>query len=194
MDKKKRRILKTIMKFFEDKGYSAENIEELAEIETKLKKGKSHPFEKITDLKDMLNKSKEKFGDLPAFKYKTDKPGEFNVITYNKFIDDVNSLGTQLLNLGLSGKKIAVIGENRYEWAVAYLAICCGTGTVVPLDKLLPANEIESLIIRPGVEAIFYSNKYDDIMQDIKQRNTTDLRYYISMDLTKRVDRNIFST
>ena len=61
-------------------------------------------------------------------------------------------------------------------------------GTVVPLDKSLPANEIESLIIRSGVQAIFYSNKYNEVMQDIKERNTTDLRYYISMDLEERTD------
>ena len=85
--------------------------------------------------------------------------------------------------MGLKNKKIAVISENRYEWGVAYLAIVNGTGIVVPLDKSLPANEIESLIIRSGVDAIFYSHKYDEIMMDIKKRNTTDLRYYISMDL-----------
>ncbi len=59
--------------------------------------------------------------------------------------------------MGLKGKCIAVIGENRYEWGVAYLAIVTGTGVVVPLDKALPENEIESLIIRSEVEAIFYS-------------------------------------
>lgn len=186
MDKKKRRILKTIMKFFEEKGYSTENVEELVEIETKLDKKKFHAFDKITDLKDMINKSKEKFGDLPLFKYKTDIPGEFKTITYNQFVDDINSLGTQLISIGLSGKKIAIISENRYEWAVAYLAVVCGTGIVVPLDKALPANELESLIIRSGVEAIFYSNKYDEEMADIKQRKISDLRYYISMDLQQR--------
>lgn len=55
-------------------------------------------------------------------------------------------------------------------------------GIVVPLDKSLPANELESLIVRSGVEAIFYSSKYDEIMEDIKQRRTTNLRYFISMD------------
>ena len=71
---------------------------------------------------------------------------------------------------------------------MAYLATCCGTGVVVPLDKSLPANELESLIIRSGVEAIFYSNKYNEVMQDIKGRRTTDLRYYISMDLENMKD------
>ena len=74
--------------------------------------------------------------------------------------------------MGLKGKRIAVIGENRYEWEVAYLAICCGTGIVVPLDKALPANEIEGLIIRSEAEAIFYSEKYDDIMAKIQKQKT----------------------
>lgn len=60
---------------------------------------------------------------------------------------------------------VAVIGENRYEWEIAYLSIVCGTGIVVPLDKSLPENEIESLIKRSDAEAIFYSTKYDDIMK-----------------------------
>ena len=195
MDKEKRKILNTMLKFFEEKGYKKEEIEEieeLAEEKEKKKKGKLHPFEKITDLKDMLEKTEKKFGDKPAFKYKTKEPGVFDVITYKEFIEKVNSLGTKLIDLGLKGKRIAIISENRYEWCLAYLATCCGTGVVVPLDKSLPANELESLIIRSGVEAIFYSKKYNDIMQDIRMRNTTDIRYYISMDLEK-MENGIYS-
>ena len=136
----------------------------------------------------MINQSAQKFGDKPAFKYKTETPGKFDVITYESFLNDINALGTKLINMGLSNKRIAVISENRYEWCLAYMATACGTGVIVPLDKQLPANELEALIVRSGVEAIFYSNKYNEIMQDIKQRQTTDLRYYISMDLEQRED------
>ena len=147
---------------------------------------KIHKYNKITDLKDMLNQSTEKFADKPAYIFKTEKQGEFRKITYKQLKEQVDSLGTMLMNMGLEGKRIAIIGENRYEWNLAYLAITCGTGVVVPLDKALPANEIESLIIRSEVEAIFYSSAYEDIMKDIKSRNTTDLRYYISMDLQEK--------
>ena len=189
MDKEKKRIFDSLMKFFEEKGYKKEELEELAEREMKQTKSKKmHDIVKITDLKDMLKKSEESFSDRPAFKYKTNVKGEIAYITYSDFVSDINSLGTELINLGLKGKKIAVIGENRYEWAVSYLAISCGTGMCVPLDKSLPANELESLIIRSGVQAIFYSNKYDEIMKNIKKSNTTDLRYYISMDLEKRTE------
>ena len=147
---------------------------------------KLNKFEKFTDLKDMLNKSAEKFADRPAYVFKTETPGEFKNILYKELKEDVDALGTSLINIGLKGKRVAVISENRYEWGIAYLSISCGTGVVVPLDKALPANELESLIIRSQVEAIFYSKKYDEIMMDIKSRNTTDLRYYISMDLEER--------
>ena len=110
---------------------------------------------KFTDLKDMLKQTGEVFGDRPAFMFKTDKTGEFKTITHKEFRDDINALGTALVKMGLKVKRIAVISENRYEWELAYLSIAAGTGVVVPLDKALPENEIESLILRSQVEAIF---------------------------------------
>jgi len=177
-----------ILKIFEEKGYDKEELGKLVEINKKKKKRKYHEVIKITDLKDMINKSGTKFINEPAFRLKTDKEGEIKSITYGTFLKQINGLGTKLIDMGLKGKRVAVISENRYEWALAYLAIACGVGVVVPLDKSLPANELESLIIRSGVEAIFYSKKYNDIMLDIKQRRTTDLRYYISMDLEERTE------
>ena len=142
-----------------------------------------YEVEKIANLKDMINKSVEKFADRPSYVFKTDKKGEFKEITYKQLKNDIYSLGTALINLGLQDKRVAVIGENRYEWGVTYLAVVNGTGTIVPLDKALPANEIESLIIRSGVEAIVYSSKYDEIMNELKEKKNTDLKYFISMDL-----------
>ena len=142
-----------------------------------------YEVERITDLKDMINKSVDKFADRPAYVFKTDKKGKIKEITYRQLKNDIDNLGTSLINLGLQDKRIAVIGENRYEWGVTYLAVVNGTGTIVPLDKALPANEIESLIVRSGVEAIVYSSKYDEIMNMLKEKKNTDLKYFISMDL-----------
>lgn len=152
---------------------------------------KLHEFEKFKDLKDMLNKSTEKFADKTAYRLKIES-GKYKDISYKELKADVDALGTELIEMGLKDKRIAIISENRYEWSMAYLAVVTGTGVVVPLDKSLPANEIESLMIRSGVEAIFYSKKYDEIMKDIRMRNTTDIRYYISMDLDSNSE-NILS-
>ena len=144
-----------------------------------------HKFTKYTDLKEMLQKSGEKFGDRPAYIFKTEEKGKFREITHSEFREEINDLGTKLLDLGLKNKRIAVISENRYEWAVDYLAVATGVGVIVPLDKSLPNNEIESLIKRSEVEAIFYSKKYDGVMNKIKEQNETNLKYFISMDLEK---------
>ena len=145
-----------------------------------MKLEKSVPYK---DLKEMLNISGEKYGNRPAFKYKEN--GEIKYITHKDFRDDINGLGTALIEMGLKGKRIAVISENRYEWELAYLSIVCGVGTVVPLDKALPDNEIESLIMRSEVEAVFYSEKYEKCMNQIQKQGVTKLKYFISMDLER---------
>ena len=144
-----------------------------------------HEFVEYTDLKDMLKKSGEKYGDRPAYVFRTEEEGKFREITHKEFRDEINALGTKLINMGLKDKRIAVISENRYEWGVDYLAVAAGTGVIVPLDKALPDNEIESLIIRSEVEAIFYSKKYDEVMNRIREQKNTKLQYFISMDLDK---------
>lgn len=147
---------------------------------------------KFKDLREMLNNTCKNYGNRPAFYVDGNNLENSKIITYKEYQNNINSLGTALIEMGLKGKRIAVIGENRYEWEVAYLAICCGTGVVVPLDKALPANEIESLIVRSEVEAIFYSKKYDEIMNEIQKKGNTRLKYFISMDLEKN-DFNKFS-
>lgn len=143
---------------------------------------------KYENLKEMLKKSGEIYGDRPAYLFKTEEEGKFRQITHAQFREEVNELGTALIDMGLKDKRIAVISENRYEWGVAYMAIVTGTGVVVPLDKALPDNEIENLILRSEVEAIFYSNKYDAIMDEIRQKQNSKIRYFISMDLPKQKD------
>ena len=151
-----------------------------------------YKVEKYTDIKDMLNKTGEKYGDRPAYLFRTDKPGKLREITHREFREQVTKLGTKLIDMGLKDKRIAVIGENCYEWAVSYLAVVTGTGIVVPLDKALPENEIESLILRSEVEAIFYTNKYTEIMNKIKEKHNTKIQYFISMNSEKN-ENDIYS-
>ena len=140
-----------------------------------------YDYLKINDLKDMLNKTGRLYADKPAYRIKVEE-GKYQIYTHKEVRNMINNLGTALINLGLKGKRIAVIGENRYEWEIAYLSIVCGTGIVVPLDKSLPANELELLIERSDIEAIFYTKKYSDIIQNIKFSEKNKLKHLISMD------------
>lgn len=151
---------------------------------------KKNDFIEITDLKDMLNKTKELYGDKIAYKIrkKDGEKGEYITYTHREVRDMVDALGTALIDMGLKGKRIAVIGENRFEWEIAYLSVVCGTGIVVPLDKSLPENELKSLIDRSGVTAIFYSKKYEEELKKIKLLGVGKLKHLISMDLAEHED------
>lgn len=133
----------------------------------------------VDNIKELLKTSINTFGDKTAFIYKSG----VDTITksYKSFGAEVAAIGTALHKLGLKDKRIAVIGENRYEWAVSFFSITCGTGIAVPLDKHLPEVEIEKLIIRGEVDAIFYSSHFDAQMRSLADRMKS-IRYFICMD------------
>lgn len=139
----------------------------------------------FTNLKEMLANTREKYSEEVAFKFKTEVPGKLRTEKYNEFLDKIDALGTALISIGLKDKRIAIIGENRYEWGLSYLSVVAGTGIVVPLDKSLPENEIISLVERSEVEAIFYTSKYDETMKKIKDEGIGKLKFFISMDESK---------
>lgn len=146
-----------------------------------MKNGELYKVRPIKDLKDMLNSSVEIYGDKAAFLSKPKGGGAYVPISYKQFKSDVDAMGTALIDLGLKNGKIAIIGENRYEWSISYLSVVNGTGVVVPLDKELPANEIALLLNRSQADAIIYSESVKDKIEPLYEKSTS-LRYFISMD------------
>ena len=152
-----------------------------------MKKLNSEIYEadEITNFKELIKRSSEKYPNNTAYKFKINlgKPNQKIIEkTYKEIKEEIECLGTALLNMGLENKKVAVIGNNRYEWCASYLAITTSNMVVVPLDKMLPEKEIKSLIERSKVDAVIYENKYSKVFENIKGEETT-LKYYINMDL-----------
>ena len=135
--------------------------------------------EPIRDLREMIKGVKTEFPEKNAFLTKTD--GEYKGTTFNDFYTDINSLGTKLYNLGLKNAFIGIIGENRYEWCVTYLAVVNGTGVVVPLDKELGTKELIYLANESKLKMIVYSKKYRSKIEEVKQ-NCESLEHLVCMD------------
>ena len=144
----------------------------------------------ITDIKHMIetSASDEWYGDHVAFYQKEKKGGDYKKITYKETMADINALGTALINEGLKDRRIAIIGENCYWWAVSYLAVLCGTGIVVPLDKEFNAKELEQLVKRSEVSCVFFTEKYKDIFTKIKGEGTSSLEMLVNMNADEEKD------
>lgn len=138
---------------------------------------------KISDLRELINSSAELFAGKPAFLVKDVHGEPFRPITYSQMRMDINALGTKFIGLGLKNKKIAVIGENSYEWVVTYFAAVNGTGVIVPIDRELPPKEVANLLDRAGVSALVYSGKLRNKVDESLELVETQIPYLIDMKL-----------
>lgn len=145
---------------------------ELNELELRRKN-----LRNISTLKELLDSSAELFPQRPAFLVKKEKGCPYQEITYAQVKNDVDALGTQLVSMGLSGEKIAVIGENCYEWIVSYFAIANGVGVVVPLDKELTQEEICNLLSIAQCRAVIFTGSYRQYFENY------DIPFKIEMKL-----------
>lgn len=136
------------------------------------------------NLKEVLANAFENYPENIAFKIKNHNAENitYREIKYKKFEKEINSLGTALIDMGMKNKRIAVIGKNRYEWILSYVAVVNGTGIVVPLDKGLPDEEIRSSLERSKTDCVIFAKDYIDCMKKIKEENTTQIEKFICMD------------
>ena len=138
-------------------------------------------IEKFENIKEIIYHSATVYSDNIAFTTKIKNSGDVEYInhTYSDLLEDINSFGTALYKHGLQNKRVAVVGHNSYEWAVAHLSNLLGGIVSVPLDKGLQLGELESSLIRSRVQAIVFDEKLKDVIKEIKRNNKTSIKYYI---------------
>lgn len=152
----------------------------------KKSKRKLYEGEVLKDYRELVNRYKSRYANNVAFEYRHDVHDEKTIkVTYAEFANDIEALGSSLITLNMENKRVAIIAPNRYEWCVSYLAVGTAGLTVVPLDKSLPDNEIESLIIRSKVDTVIFDKKYSEVFKKINQEKKSSLKYYICMDNTE---------
>lgn len=152
-----------------------------------MKKDNINEAEEFDNIKEIIYNSSEKYSDNIAYiiKHQKDKKVEYENITYKKMLEDINALGTALYGMGAKNKRVAIIGKNRYEWAISHLANLLGGIVSVPLDKDLQYDELESSLIRSKTEFIIFDEKLKDKIIEIKNNKKTDLKDFICMSETQ---------
>ena len=124
----------------------------------------------FNNVKDIIYYSVNKYPNNIAFKVKIkkDKEVSYRDITYEEFLKEVNSLGTGLYNLGMKGKRVAIISKNRYEWVLSFVTLLLGGIVAVPIDKDLEFGEFENSLVRSKADCIIYDSKFEDDLKKIR--------------------------
>ena len=122
-----------------------------------------YPVRAFENLRDMISQSVDLYGAQTAFRFRLSPSDEPQEKSYAAFQADIQALGTSLTSMGLAGKRIAVVGENSYAWCVAQAAVMNGVGIVVPIDRLLPQEELIDLLKRSRADALFYDASFQQI-------------------------------
>ena len=108
---------------------------------------KVYPFyhtEDIYTLKDFLDLCDKKYAKKVAFSFERKK--EMVKKTYHEFYEEVIKLSNYLTDNNYHEKKIAIMGENSYEWILSYFAIANTKNVVVPIDKELDFESIKRIL------------------------------------------------
>lgn len=135
----------------------------------------------ISSLRELIEMQAENNPNQDVFRFRRGK--EICSITYSELKVQTECLGTELLNRGYADKKIAIIGENSYEWLLGFFAITGGGMVAVPLDKELSAQELAVLIKDSGCVAILYSDTYSDIAKELQEVVLADVSIdYLNMN------------
>ena len=139
--------------------------------------------QEFNDIKELIYNSAKTYANNIAFivKHQEGKNKTYENITYKMLIEQINALGTKLYSMGFKNKRIAILGRNRYEWALGHLTSLLGGIVSIPLDKDLQIDELESSLMRSKADAIYFDEKYIEKIEEIKNRNNTNVKEYICM-------------
>ena len=183
-------------KFKKIKMKDVENIEEVKVDYERLqkkqaiaqkRKQKGYETTDYKTIKEIFDMAREKYSDNIFMLEKFTPKGDFTEITYKEFAEDVIALGTALTKkYNLKDERVVIIGENTYHWYVSYMAMLCGVGIAVPVDKELPVNEIENVIKRARATAVIYSTKKADVIKKVEDK-LPQVKYFMQMNSDEKL-------
>ncbi len=134
-----------------------------------MKKNNHYPYyemPEISDFRQYVDFMAKSYAEKTAFIYEEDKTEKS--ATYAKFTNDINALAAYFKAEGMLDDKIALYGENGYEWIVTYFAAVVSGNVIVPIDKELPAEEVKTLVCDCEAKVLVHSEAKASVIADVK--------------------------
>jgi long-chain acyl-CoA synthetase len=139
-------------------------------------------FETLTELYLNLTKKYENSAKT-AFAFKPAPESNYKTIPWDVVKDDVTALACYLLDAGIEkDDRIAILSENRYEWAVVDLAIQMVGGINVSLYTTLPPSQCQ-YILKDSEAKLFFVSTGIQLKKAIEIfDNCPDIKQVIAFD------------
>ena len=151
-----------------------------------------NPVAYYTRFRDMVDDLAVKYGDQPAISWFSRKQEE-TVVSYSQLCEDVKYLQESLIDMGLAGKHIAIVGENCYEWLLVYFAAnYCGS-TAICVDVEQSDETIQYMLASADTDAIFLSPAYADVCAEFAGTKIPQFLLYGKKD-NYRIVRHLIET
>jgi len=118
-------------------------------------------------LNDIIDASREKFGDLPAVGMALDVP-----LTYREFYQRIMALAVRLSREGIKkGDHVAILAENSHNWGTAYFAIVRLGAVAVPILPDLPEADVHHILTEMRVGVLFTTERQIEKIYELRQKN-----------------------
>lgn len=129
----------------------------------------------LVDLQEYVSELSKAYGTREAYRYIVD--GEVRSKTFLEFEKDIHSIASWLVNKGWQGKHIAIIGSSSYRWVISFLGIACSANVVIPIDKMLPDEDMLNLLVMGDADVVFVAKEFEHLVPKIKeaQNGVTDV-------------------
>lgn len=142
-------------------------------------KNKPYPlYEKalnVSGISDMLEKQAALIPEKVAFRYRAGKD-KIDEKTFGDVYLEVRKAASWIEKNYGKGNHIAIIGENSYEWLIAFFATVCSGNVAVPIDKELPADEVRWLLDKAEAKHAFISKTYSDLLEGAEDVTAVTLK------------------
>ena len=133
-------------------------------------------------INQMVQNTIGQHGSETALSHKVDKV--YQDISYATLAERIKDFCLGLTELGLQkGDRVALLSENRPEWAITDLAILAGGGVTVPMFSTLTSAQVEYIVRDSGAKILCVSSERQ--LQKIKDWDAnvpTNLQHIVIFD------------
>lgn len=132
----------------------------------------------VKNFKELIENSVKLYGAEPAFKLRN-ADATYTDITYTAFKNDIYALGAAITERGWLGKQVAIMGLNSYPWITTYLAVQIGGGCVVPIDKELYFDDINTILEVSETDIFFLDKKAYGKISEHMDKLSRDITFVV---------------